>query len=125
MGDLLLKHINLTEDVQNGFLLILGLRMYFPCDPVLEFLLEDGLEDYPNRRLDKEQLREKGKGEIEAHEFQPVGKQGENVEIHVIGVVEKRCDQAHGRTHNADGGADNSSLKHHGVILGRIEYASG
>ena len=87
----------------------------------LRFSTKKQTENKPYRRLNKEELRKKRKGEIETYEFQPVGKQRPHGKTGVIRVIDTGGDQAHRRTHNRDRTTDDDALKQRGMRFLRIE----
>ena len=86
-----------------------------------QILAEQYPEQRANQRLDKEQLGEEGKREVEADELSPVGQQGEHVEARIVRIVQERGDQAHGRAHQAHRGADDGGFKQDGVRLAGVK----
>ena len=86
---------------------------------------EQRLEDRADQRLDEEHLREPREGEVEAHQLEPVGEQGEHAEAHLgVGVVQDRRDEAHHRAHDADGRGDDRGLKQHRMGGLRVKVAA-
>ncbi len=82
-------------------------------------------EQGAHKGLNKEKLGEESEGEVEAHQLQPVGQQGEEVEASVIGIIEPRRQEAHGRAHQPHRGADDGGLKQHRMGIHRIKHLAG
>lgn len=96
-------------------------RFFSACD----ILSEQELEYSSDEGLDKEQLREEGKGEVIANQLHPVGQQGEHIEALVVGVVQESGDQAHGRAHEGNRCADDGAFKLNRMSGAWIEYLAG
>ena len=94
-----------------------------PAGP--DVLAEEDFEQGAHQRLDEEQLGEEREGKVEAHQLEPVGQQGGGVEAVVVRIVQKGGDQAHGRAHQPDGGADDGAFKNDRVGLAGIEVFHG
>ena len=103
-----------------GIRVTLGLcRGVFPFGNVTA---EQKAEHGSDKRLDKEQLREKREREVEAHELQPIREQRENIKPLVVRIIKPRGDKAHCGAHKTDGRADYRGLKKRGMGLARIEH---
>ena len=83
---------------------------------------EKTLKYRPDKRLYKEYLREKCKGEIKADKLQPVRKQRQDGKALIIGIIEPCCKKAHGRAHQKDRGAYDHGLKDHRMAALGIKY---
>lgn len=82
---------------------------------------EDCFEYSSHQRLDKEQLAEQCKGEIEAYKLDPVCKESKNIEACIERIVEKCSDEAHCGAHQSNSSADDGSLKKDGMGLLRVK----
>ena len=103
-----------------GIRVTLGLcRGVFPFGNVTA---EQKAEHGPNKRLDKEQLREKREREVKAHKLQPIREQRENIKSLVVRIIKPRGDKAHRGAHKADGRADYRGLEKSGMGLARVEH---
>lgn len=88
----------------------------------LNLLAEQNTKYLTYKRLNEKQLTEKRKGEVVAHELQPIGKKRENRESLIVGVVEPCGNKAHDGTHNSHGSADDSRFKNNGMRCADIEH---
>lgn len=88
----------------------------------LDVLGKECLEYSTNQRLNKEQLAEKCEGQVYAHQLKPVGKEGEYVESHVVGIVNDGSQKTHCGTHQTYSCTNDSGLKEYRMGLSGIEY---
>jgi len=90
-----------------------------------DILAEQELENRADEGLNEEQLAQHGEGEVEAHQLEEIGQQGQQAEAGVVRIVQECGDEAHGGAHQADGGADDGGFKHHRVVALGVENAAG
>lgn len=76
-----------------------------------DILAEQEFKHRADERLNEKQLGEESEREIEAHQLQPICEQCYDVEPLIIGVVQKRGDEAHGGAHQSHCCADDGGLK--------------
>ena len=95
------------------------------CRSCCNIFAEQHLEHGTDQGLDKEQLGEKCKGEIEAHQSQPARYQSNNVEAVIIRVIDEGCDQAHGGTHQTNRGTDDRCFKNDRMCCTGVQYFAG
>lgn len=122
MGDIFLQFVHSVQYICDDVLLVLRrLWSLLVCGYVaLEYLAENE----PHERLYKEYLRKECEREVITDEFQPVGKQGEDVETCIIRVIYCGGDKAHTGTHDEHGRTDYHRFKDHGVGLSGVEHSS-
>ena len=99
---LLLDLIDPLKDIRHGVRLVFRHELFaalllLPGLPGMSFDIpaEHQLKDRPHRWLDEEQLSEVGKGEIEAHQLQPVRQKRPEVEAGISENAEIAADAPH------------------------------